>query len=300
MAYESVHLEDSITIDEVISIHYFQYMSDFSFPGESHDFWELVCVDRGEIVAVAGDRKLALKKGNILFHKPNEFHNVLTNGRVSPSLVVIAFQCHSPGMKAFEDQLMTVQDTEKELLAQIIVEARNAFEGRLDDPYQEKLVFLERPASFGAPQLISHYLEQLMIHLYRRYFSYPLPVRTNHLLSAKAGSGNDTYNRIVRYMEEHISDQLTLEKICRDNLVGRSQLQKLFRNAQGCGVIEFFSRMKIDTAKQMIRDNQLNFTQISDKLGYASIHYFSRQFKQLTTMTPSEYATSIRRLSEKT
>ena len=37
-----------------------------------------------------------------------------------------------------------------------------------------------------------------MIHLYRRYFSYPLPVRTNHLLSAKAGSGNDTYNRIVR------------------------------------------------------------------------------------------------------
>ena len=91
MAYESVHLEDSITIDEVISIHYFQYMSDFSFPGESHDFWELVCVDRGEIVAVAGDRKLALKKGNILFHKPNEFHNVLTNGRVSPSLVISSF-----------------------------------------------------------------------------------------------------------------------------------------------------------------------------------------------------------------
>ena len=63
---------------------------------------------------------------------------------------------------------------------------------------------------------------------------------------------------------------------------------------------EFFSMMKIDTAKQMIRDNQLNFTQIADRLGYNSIHYFSRQFKQITTMTPSEYATSIRLLSEKT
>ncbi|MFQ7877124.1 hypothetical protein [Enterocloster sp.] len=39
-------------------------------------------------------------------------------------------------------------------------------------------------------------------------------------------------------------------------------------------MIEFFSAMKIDTAKQMIRDQQLNFTQISDKLGYTSIHYF--------------------------
>ena len=298
MAYKSVVLEDSITINRVISVHYFQYMSDFSFPGESHDFWELVCVDRGEIDALAGERRLTLKKGNILFHKPNEFHNVLTNGKVSPSLVVIGFVCHSPDIKSFEDQLMSVQDTEKELLAQIIVEARNTFSGRLDDPYQEELIFNSEPLTFGSAQLISHYLEQLIIHLYRRYFSYSLPVRSSRFL-AEASSGNDTYNRIVRYMEEHLGERMTIDRICRDNLVGRSQLQKLFRDTKGCGVIEFFSMMKIDTAKQMIRDNQLNFTQIADRLGYNSIHYFSRQFKQITTMTPSEYATSIRLLSEK-
>lgn len=298
MAYKSVVLEDSVTINRIISVHYFQYMSDFSFPGESHDFWELVCVDRGEIDALAGDRRLTLKKGNILFHKPNEFHNVLTNGKVSPSLVVIGFECHSPAIKSFEDQLMSVQDTEKELMAQIIVEARNTFSGRLDDPYQEELIFNSEPLTFGSAQLISHYLEQLMIHLYRRYFSYSLPVRSSRFL-AEASSGNDTYNRIVRYMEEHLGEHMTIDRICRDNLVGRSQLQKLFRDTKGCGVIEFFSMMKIDTAKQMIRDNQLNFTQIADRLGYNSIHYFSRQFKQITTMTPSEYATSIRLLSEK-
>ena len=298
MAYKSVVLEDSVTINRIISVHYFQYMSDFSFPGESHDFWELVCVDRGEIDALAGDRRLTLKKGNILFHKPNEFHNVLTNGKVSPSLVVIGFECHSPAIKSFEDQLMSVQDTEKELLAQIIVEARNTFSGRLDDPYQEELIFNSEPLTFGSAQLISHYLEQLMIHLYRRYFSYSLPVRSSRFL-AEASSGNDTYNRIVRYMEEHLGERMTIDRICRDNLVGRSQLQKLFRDTKGCGAIEFFSMMKIDTAKQMIRDNQLNFTQIADRLGYSSIHYFSRQFKQITTMTPSEYATSIRLLSEK-
>lgn len=298
MAYKSVVLEDSVTINRIISVHYFQYMSDFSFPGESHDFWELVCVDRGEIDALAGDRRLTLKKGNILFHKPNEFHNVLTNGKVSPSLVVIGFECHSPAIKSFEDQLMSVQDTEKELMAQIIVEARNTFSGRLDDPYQEELIFNSEPLTFGSAQLISHYLEQLMIHLYRRYFSYSLPVRSSRFL-AEASSGNDTYNRIVRYMEEHLGERMTIDRICRDNLVGRSQLQKLFRDTKGCGVIEFSSMMKIDTAKQMIRDNQLNFTQIADRLGYNSIHYFSRQFKQITTMTPSEYATSIRLLSEK-
>ena len=49
----------------------------------------------------------------------------------------------------------------------------------------------------------------------------------------------------------------------------------------------------------MIRDEQMNFTQIAEALGYSSIHYFSRQFKKLAGMTPSEYASSIRAISER-
>ena len=52
-------------------------------------------------------------------------------------------------------------------------------------------------------------------------------------------------------------------------------------------------------AKELIRTERMNFTQISDRLGYTSIHYFSRQFKKITGMTPSEYSSSIQMLSEK-
>ena len=91
---------------------------------------------------------------------------------------------------------------------------------------------------------------------------------------------------------------MTIDGISKSNIIGRSQLQKLFRDQYQCGVIEFFSRMKIDFAKQLIRENDMNFTQISDFLGYSSIHYFSRQFKKLSGMTPTEYATSIKAISE--
>lgn len=296
MNYKSVHLKDTVCIREIISIHYFQYMSDFSFPGEQHSFWELICVDQGEVNVIAGNRLVVLKKGNILFHKPGEFHNVIANGRISPSLVVIGFDCHSPCMESFKGQMLNVQEPEKALMARIINEARNTFRGRLDDPYQEELVFLDEPVSFGSEQLIRQSLEQLLILLYRRYFSYTIPVSSQKFLAP--GAGNDTYSRIVSYMEEHIDGRLTIEQICKDCLIGRSHLQKLFRDVMGLGVMEFFTKMKVDTAKQMIRDNQLNFTQISDRLGYASIHYFSRQFKKHTSMSPSEYATSIRLLSE--
>ena len=49
----------------------------------------------------------------------------------------------------------------------------------------------------------------------------------------------------------------------------------------------------------MIRNQHMNFSQIADSLGYSSIHYFSRQFKKITGLTPSQYASSIKALSEK-
>ncbi len=299
MTYKSTQLRTTLTVRSIISIHYFDYMSDFSFPGESHDFWEFLCVDKGEIDIMAGTQRHTLKRGSIIFHQPNEFHNVITNGHSAPSLVVIAFECHSPCMDAFCSQILTVQETENALLAQIIIEARNAFSGRLDNPYQEELVRNTSSPGFGAEQLIRNYLEELLIHLYRRYFANPLPVSTQKRGVARLGRPNETYNRIIRYMEEHINEQLTIERICKNTLISRSRLQKLFQELHGCGVIEFFTLMKIDTAKELIRSNQLNFTQISDRLGYTSVHYFSRQFKKITHMTPSEYASSIRLLSEK-
>ena len=95
------------------------------------------------------------------------------------------------------------------------------------------------------------------------------------------------------YLERHIGEQLTIERISRDNLIGVSQLKKLFRSYQGSGVMEYFNHLKINAAKQLIRDQQMNFTQIADALGYTSIHYFSRQFKKLTDMTPTEYRESV-------
>ena len=115
MKYKNTILKTTLSVSSIISIHYFDYMSDFSFPGESHDFWELLCVDKGEIDAMAGQGRHTLKRGSIIFHQPNEFHNVITNGRSAPSLVVIAFECNSPCMKAFQNQILTVQETESAL-----------------------------------------------------------------------------------------------------------------------------------------------------------------------------------------
>ena len=295
MAYENIPLTEDIHIDQLYTVHYFEYRSDFSYPGERHNFWEFQCVDKGSAKVQTDDDVHILNRGQVIFHRPNEFHNLTAVGQTAPNIVVISFECSSPCMEFFEKRILTLSDTERNLIGMIIAEARRCIASPLNDPYLQKME-IKKDSLFGSQQLILLYLQELLISMIRRHTLPQVSMPVNRLPVPKNGS--DIYNKIIFYLEEHIREFVTIEDICHDNLIGRSQLQKLFREQHQCGIIEFFTEMKVEFAKQLIRENQLNFTQISDFLGYSSIHYFSRQFKKVTGMTPSEYSTSIKARSE--
>lgn len=301
MAYYGVELHNSITVGKIFSIHYFEYMNNFSFAGEAHNFWEFVYVDKGEVEVTRGGSYSVLKKGDLIFHKPNEFHAVKANGKIAPNLVVVSFECNDDAMYFFNNRILNIDETERNLLSNIIIEARHCFDCRLDDPYLQNMP-LKDSDTFGAQQMIRLYLEHFLIHLIRRY-SNPIvlsrkPQKTDLPKTTKSKSDTEIFRRIVDYLESHLTARLTIDQICKDNLIGRSQLQKIFKDHCNLGIIEYFSMLKINAAKELIRTNQLNFTQIAEYLGYTSIHYFSRQFKKVAGMTPSEYASSIKAMAE--
>lgn len=292
--YVPTYLEPSITVDYLVSVHYFEYASDFYFPGESHDFWEFLFVDKGEIVVTADTTKYDLKKGDIIFHKPLEFHNLWANGITAPNLVVASFGSTSPAMSFFENKVLRVGDTERDLLAQVVREAQGAYSSPLYDP---KVFKLEKHplCPFGAEQLIKISLERMLIQLVRKGGD---SANTKTTSSIKQKGDQDVLEKIMQYLEDHINASITLDDVCRDNLIGRSYLQKIFREKHGGGVMEHFNWLKIEAAKQEIRKGSQNFTEIAQELGFASIHYFSRRFKKITGMTPTEYASSVKVRSE--
>lgn len=301
MGYEGIDQETVISINKIYTIHYFEYMNDFSFEGESHDFWEFICVDKGEVGVTAGTKFYTLKKNEIMFHSPNEFHNVKAVGGIAPNLVVISFSCESKAMSFFLKKILRIDELEHNLLADIIIEARRLFDCRLDDPYLQNMP-LKQSRPFGAEQLIRLHLEHFLIHLHRRYQSPPTLnkglMKQESFNFIKNKEDAEIFRRVTDYMEENINRHICIEQICRDNLVGRSQLQRIFREHCNLGIIEYFSTLKISASKELIRTRQMNFTQIAESLGYTSIHYFSKQFKKITGMAPTEYASSIKAITE--
>ena len=290
MSFTPCTLEKPLEIRDLFSVHYFEYTSSYAFAGEAHDFWELLYVDKGTISVRRDEETLDLTRGEMIFHAPGEFHALSANGVVAPNLIVVSFRCLSPAMEFFRKRITSTGAEERVLLARIVSESRGIFSTPLNDPAIHTLTRREN-VRFGSEQLLASALEELLIRLIRRGDALPLK-------KTQQRHAQENISDIVSYLEQRLDQPLSLSQICRDNLVGRAQLERYFHEHTGGGVIDHFNKMKIRAAKEMIREGRLNFTQIAARLGFQSVHYFSRRFKLLTGMSPSEYADSVKMLSE--
>lgn len=291
MEYKKLSVKKEISVDAIITIHYFEYMSDFVFEGETHDFWELVYVDKGEIEVFNGNEWQALKKGEVIFHKPMEFHGLKANGVIAPNLIVISFSTNSPAMSFFSGKKLFCNSFEIGLLASIVHEARDVFSSGLDDPSAEEMV-IGHP-QFASMQLIGLNLEHFLIDMYRTNSESVLDeVAGIKTTFRNEGSDSLLIDNLLSYFERNLFRPLSVDLICQDNLISASKLKQLFKTYFDCGVIDYFNKMRIDYAKQLIRSSTKSISEISDMLGFNSIHYFSRYFKKMTGMTPTEYSHS--------
>ena len=110
---------------------------------------------------------------------------------------------------------------------------------------------------------------------------------------ARQNYQDELFDRIIAYVESKIYEPLTIAEICQQFSMSRSSLQLLFKNAVNQSPKKYISDMKLERSRQMLRENKYTVSEISLKLGYSSIHYFSNAFNQKYHISPSEYAKRI-------
>lgn len=287
--YSSFSVKNSINITDIFTVHYFKYGKNFKFAGESHDFWELIYIDSGNAKLIADSVTHSLKQGQAYLHKPNEWHNIYTDDKFANS-TIISFSCKNHALKKVAGKILNFEDYEKGLLNKILHETQISFKDRLDDIYLKQM-HEKLDAPFGYLQILKNCLELLLISLVRKQESstfdvvdVSVEVKTNQLI--------DSIKSILSKKLD-TTETINLEQISFTLGYSKSHIKSSFKKATGYSIIQYFIKLKIDKAQKLLSQQKYSISQIADILGYASIHYFSRQFKASTGMSPSEYANSI-------
>ena len=274
MLYEMTRLPDLFCVDEICTVLESDYMKNGGI-GESHNFPELIYITQGMTVGFLDGVELEKHAGQLVLIAPGTFHKKKrpTEGKGQ----IISFTSKSPKLSDLYNRVIDLCEEEREEFAVLFSLGARCF---VRKPRGSRIGGMELSAEADPYRLecFKKRLELFLLDLHRR-----------HAIGASEEKARETAElvRICHLLSVHMRENLSVEEIARLAGVSVSKLKRLFREKGG--VLHTFICMKIERAKQLMLGGKMNFSEIADALGFASLHYFSRTFKAVTGVSPSQF-----------
>ena len=268
---DSLRIEKTLRVEGLYTFFYHEKEQGFLFPGEAHPMLELTYVDQGSLHSVADGQDLLLNQGDMVLYGANQWHMQYADVDVAPRYVTLTFDLEGNDLAPLLNRKFSASRQAVALLRQMLREHE------LMDAYSNDMIISQ--------------LNQLLLELLREVAA---PSGAKLQTSNAIHSENEIIRKAQQYISSHIREKLSVPLVARQVDVSPSYLTALFHKNLQISPGEYIRRIKLQESKQMIRENDLNFTEIAAALQYSTVHHFSRQFKEKFGITPTEYAKSVR------
>ena len=265
----NLEMRQKLQIRQLCALMYQEKEPGFLFPGAAHPVMELTYVDSGSIHSVADGKDILLEPGDMVLYGKEQWHTQHAEKEVASRLVTVTFDAEGLALNALYNRRLHAPSKAVAIL-------------------QEMLREQERQDCFSEDMLIA-LLQALLLTLLRDEENREKNAGTSQCLTSE----NQVIRQVQQYIAAHVMEKLSVPLVAEQAGVSPSYLTTLFQRHLQISPGEYIRRMKLQKSKQLIREGQMNFTEIAKALEYSTIYHFSRQFKQMFGMTPSEYAKSV-------
>ena len=285
MEFKLKKFQKVMEVTRIANIHYFEFTKEYHTFNDSHPFCELVYVDEGTISVNAENYSGNLNKNQLIIHRSGEVHSLKCSEADSPNVIIIGFECSDPHLEQLSTAPVDLSADQQRLLSEVIKEGRSVFLPPYDVPnLKDMKKRSEYP--FGADYMIKIKLECFLIGLVRS-------LEINEIISSDTASDSKIYE-IHKYVTLNFKENITLEELCFLFGTNKTTLCSSFRKNYGTTVVNYINSLKMKEAKRMIRKGVHSITEISEELGFSSVHYFCRLFKKTEGRSPTEYVKTIK------
>ena len=262
--------DDYIHVDGIHTAFTVTREQDFHYPGESHNFWELVYVNGGTVGITAGSIIHKLSAKDIIFHKPNEFHRIWSEDGTTPTYTVISFNLSGERAAKLEQMVFHTGNAERPLIDALL--AQIAENGPGLNPYD---------CSGNTASAFARFAYTLDLFLIECLHHTPNEPRLQNEETV-------LFETVVKYMEQNLNTNPTNAELARIANVSLSTLKRIFLRYTSLGIHAYFTELKMMQAKSMLRQG-LSVREVSEALGFSGQNYFSAAFKRSVGVPPSEY-----------
>lgn len=269
--YGKCAIKRVLQVDEIYTMFEERFESDYIFEGEAHNFWELMAVVSGTPCVTAGKEVFGMSPGQIVFHSPMEFHNIRADKNNPAEIIVISFS--GEVIPELSGKVFSMPSESVSELRQIIEAAKNCLV--MEDINCRSI---REGMEIEAQRLINR-IELFILSVYSSGNAMQKKTKTQ---SAK------NFANIMRFLEENIEKQLTVDEIAAACNMSRANLKKTFYRYAGVGIIHYFNNIKMLKAAELLSGG-MSVKETALSLGYAEQNYFSASFKRIMGKPPSDF-----------
>jgi AraC-like DNA-binding protein/quercetin dioxygenase-like cupin family protein len=274
-------LKRFITISEIYSMFNHTLNKDFTTPGETHDFWEYVYVNKGKLYVDTCNKIIQLNEGEFILHAPNDYHRhfVLDN---SANIYIASFGCDYKGLQQISIEPIMLNQKAKNLIRESIQIASKIF-----DKYKNNVGFYKyENYNKLYEQLLSNCLESILITIINQ--------RENDRIFIEPSNDLDNKNallikNVIQYLNNNIYDNISINDICKEFHVCKTSLANKFKKSTSKSIIDYFNHIKVLKSMQLLTDGKLNIGEVAIMLQYSSSQYFCKIFKKYTGVSPRTF-----------
>lgn len=275
MGYVSTKFPETISVNGIYTV----FRRDFDSHGKSgidvHDFPEIIHVRSGCVFPLIDGIPHTLKAGQMLIYAPNSCHTAKKASEASVS--IISFDVDGGLPKEIYNLPITLSAEQERMLESVINDGCACF--------------TKRPANSGiSGMVLREDADEYMLYRMKKGLELFLVGIIGQKSTKTRAECLSEYDSVIRFLRHSVYSHLTVKAIAEKSKMSVSKLKYLFRENFGGGVIDCFNKIKIEEAKRLIREGKYNLTEISDRLAFSSLHYFSRLFKKTVGISPSEFA----------
>lgn len=279
----------AFSVDKIIDVYYIvltPYKMEHNNPVVCFNYWQLLYLDQGQYTCSIDGELITFKAGQVLLCAPGGKRYVVA--QEDARVAYISFRCTSNKMSELKDKIIPLNAEQRHLVSRIFSIGIKRF---VDIPDHDQFYGQQimKGTTDAELQTMKNSLELLLIELADSLQDkHSAPIADN-----LANYYSKQFTKIELYMQQHITATLTIQRLSEDTGFSPSTIKRVFHYCVGMGAIHYFNHLKIKEAQRLICQTDSSMTQISDTLGFSSIHYFSRIFKSMTGMTPSQYGRTI-------
>ena len=266
-----IDVVQSIKVDTLVSAFTVNRGEGYLFPGESHDFWEMVYISGGYAGITAGNKILKCSNGSLIFHKPNEYHRIWNAGKKELEFTVISFFAKGEYIYSLSDKVLLL---DKKAIGLLETLRNEIAENGPSDNYMphEFRHSSEKASKFTA------YLE---------FFLYECAKYETNIEPNTTGNAA-IFTEAVNFMINNINEPIKAAQIAEALHISLSQLKRIFNKYALMGIHQYFLDLKISYAKELlIQGESVCNTALS--VGFYNQNNFSATFKKATGLSPSKW-----------